>query len=64
MLGTALLVAFQAGQPAQPPPPPATGLILGRRPKGSFGLTVTKPGYVGGAYGRRRPSVVGGGSSE
>ena len=105
MLGTALLlVAFQAGQPAQPPPAPPTGLILGRvvdaasgrpvagrhrraperhhdhagrdrhagpqpramtnangqfvfrrLPKGSFGLTVTKPGYVEGAYGRRRP---------
>src|SRR5688572_28327842 len=104
MLGTALLlVAFQVGQPAQPAPPPPTGLILGRvvdaasgrpvpgaivalqnvsilmpgapppgpqpraltnangqfvfrrLPKGSFGLTVTKPGYVEGAYGRRRP---------
>jgi hypothetical protein len=104
MLETALLlVAFQVGQPAQPAPPPPTGLILGRvvdaasgrpvpgaivalqnvsilmpgapppgpqpraltnangqfvfrrLPKGSFGLTVTKPGFVEGAYGRRRP---------
>lgn len=104
MLETALLlVAFQVAQPAQPAPPPPTGLILGRvvdaasgrpvpgavvalqngslitpgapgpgsppraltnangqfvfrrLPTGSFGLTVTKPGYVEGAYGRRRP---------
>lgn len=100
MLETALLlVAFQVAQPAQPAPPPPTGLILGRvvdaasgrpvpgavvalqngslitpgapgpgsppraltnanghfgfrrLPTGSFGLTVTKPGYVEGAPG-------------
>src|SRR5690242_8468436 len=29
--------------------------VFRKLPKGSFGLTVTKPGYVEGAYGRRRP---------
>jgi uncharacterized protein (DUF2141 family) len=51
-------------------PPPSGGLpraitngngqfVFRRLPKGTFGLTVLKPGYVEGAYGRSRP----GGSS-
>jgi hypothetical protein len=60
------IVALQNGtmiMPGAPPPGPqpraltnANGQFVFRRlPKGSFGLTVTKPGYVDGAYGRRRP---------
>src|SRR5579862_8156328 len=34
----------------------ASGQFVFRKlPKGRFGLTATKPGYVEGAYGRRRP---------
>jgi uncharacterized protein (DUF2141 family) len=48
------------GAPAPGPQPRAltnaNGQFVFRRlPKGSFGLTVTKPGYVEGAYRRRRP---------
>src|SRR6187402_3467174 len=60
------IVALQHGamiMPGAPPPGPqpraltnANGQFVFRRlPKGSFGLTVTKLGYVEGAYGRRRP---------
>jgi hypothetical protein len=60
------IVALQNGtiiMPGAPLPGPqpraltnANGQFVFRRlPKGSFGLTVTKPGYVDGAYGRRRP---------
>ena len=59
--GTPIFVgAPPAGPPSSAQQPRAltnaNGQFVFRRlPRGTFGLTVTKPGYVDGAYGRRRP---------
>ena len=59
-----VIVSLEGATPAAPPA--STGLpraitnsngqfVFRRLPKGAFGLTALKPGYVEGAYGRSRP---------